>query len=120
MVVDTAQHVITHIQADAADEKDSRQLLTLVDQATVRLRALGLPLRCVLADAGFGSGNNYAGLESRNIEGFVSLFGQYTPLRDPFTYDPKEDVYRCSYGAVLTNYGLRMMGGYGITITSLK
>jgi transposase len=113
MVVDTAQHVITHIQADAADEKDSRHLLTLVDRAATRLRTLGLPLRSVLADAGFGSGNNYAGLESRNIEGFVSLFGQYTPIREPFTYDPKEDVYRCSYGAVLKNHGLRMMGGYG-------
>ena len=63
--------------------------------------------------ARFGSGNNYAGLESRNSEGFVALFGQYTPIRDPFTYDPKEEVYRCSYGAVLKNYGLRMMGGYG-------
>ncbi|QMW04821.1 transposase [Spirosoma foliorum] len=46
MVVDTAQHVITHIQADAADEKDSRYLLTLVDQATAHLRTLGLPLQC--------------------------------------------------------------------------
>ena len=56
MVVDTAKHVITHIQADATDEKDSRHLLTLVDQATARLRTLGLPLRCVLADAGRSAG----------------------------------------------------------------
>jgi hypothetical protein len=56
MVVDTAQHVITHIQADLADEKDSRHLLTLVDQAASRLRTLGLSLQCVLADAGRGAG----------------------------------------------------------------
>jgi hypothetical protein len=61
----------------------------------------------------FGSGNNYAGLESRGIEAFVALFGQYTPIREPFTYDQKEDIYRCSYGAILKNHGLRMMGGYG-------
>ena len=52
IVVDTAQHFITHIRADAADEKDSRHLVPLVDGAALNLRTLGLPLQQVLADAG--------------------------------------------------------------------
>ena len=47
------------------------------------------------------------------IEAFVSLYGRYKPVREAFTYDAREDVYRCSQGAVLANHGIRMQGGYG-------
>jgi hypothetical protein len=61
MAVDTASHVITHIQADLADEKDSRHLMDLVTKIAHTLKGQGLPLQSVLADSGFSSGENYAG-----------------------------------------------------------
>jgi hypothetical protein len=42
--VDSAQHVITHIYADLADERDSRYLLPLVDATQQRLQRFGLVL----------------------------------------------------------------------------
>ncbi|WP_338877286.1 IS1182 family transposase (plasmid) [Spirosoma sp. SC4-14] len=113
MAVDCSHHVITHIQADFADEKDSRHLMTIVDRTSRRLSSLDLSLRCVLADAGFSSGENYAALEKRHIEAYIPLFGRYNRVRDPFTYEPWQDQYRCSYGAVLRNHGIEMAGGYG-------
>ncbi|WP_157816128.1 transposase [Spirosoma pollinicola] len=56
MAVDCAHHVITHIQADSAGQKDSRHLLHIVDQTHTRLSRLNLSLRCVLADAGRSAG----------------------------------------------------------------
>ena len=106
-------HVITHIQADSADQKDSRHLVNIVDRTRTRLSSLNLPLRCVLADAGFSSGENYAALEHRQIEAYIPLFGRYIPVRDPFTYEPDQDQYRCPQGAILRNHGIKMAGGYG-------
>ena len=113
MAVDCAHHVITHIQADSADQKDSRHLLHIVDRTRTRLSRLNLALRCVLADAGFSSGENYAALEHRQIEAYIPLFGRYIPVRDPFRYEPDQDQYRCNQGAILRNHGLKMAGGYG-------
>jgi transposase len=113
MAVDCTHHVITHIQADFADQKDSRHLLAIVDRTRTRLSSLDLTLQCVLADAGFSSGENYAALENRHIEAYIPLFGRYNRVRDPFTYDPGADVYRCSQGAILRNHGIKMDDGYG-------
>ena len=113
MAVDCAHHVITHIQADSADQKDSRHLLSIVDRTRTRLSSLTLSLQCVLADAGYSSGENYAALENRQIEAYIPLFGRYIPVRDSFTYEPEQDQYRCTHGAILRNHGITMAGGYG-------
>ena len=61
----------------------------------------------------FQFGENYAALEHYQIEAYIPLFGRYIPVRDPFTYEPKQDQYRCNHGAILRNHGLKMEGGYG-------
>lgn len=58
MAVDTHRHVITHIQADLADERDSKHLVAIVGKLSSKLKHYGLPLQYLLADAGFGSGEN--------------------------------------------------------------
>jgi transposase len=112
MAVDTAHHVITHIQADMADEKDSRHLMPLVSQIAHTLQGQGLPLQSILADSGFSSGENCAGLESRGLVGYVSISGVYKPDRGLFIYQPSEDAYVCSQGKALPCVGLRMEQGY--------
>src|SRR5215211_541209 len=53
--VDTAHHVITHIQADHADKKDSQCLPSLRKNTIENLKAEGLLVEEVLADAGYSS-----------------------------------------------------------------
>ncbi|MFC5537842.1 IS1182 family transposase, partial [Rhodocytophaga aerolata] len=93
MAVDSYHHVITHLQADLADEKDSRHLMAIVDKLSIKLKLYGLPFQYLLADAGFSSGENYASLEARQIKGFIPLHGSYHPLREGFSYDITENAY---------------------------
>jgi hypothetical protein len=81
MSVDTASHVITHIQADCAvvtdhDEKDSRHLMTLVDKTNNTLKATGLLMQNILADGGFCLGENYVQLEARGIQAWIPVIGR--------------------------------------------
>jgi hypothetical protein len=96
--VDAAQHVITHIQSDLADGRDSRYLLPLVDTTQQRLLGWGLRLQNVVADAGYSSGENYAQLESWGLRGFIPPSGKYKEQRPGFTYDTLTNSYFCSQG----------------------
>jgi transposase len=58
MAVDSYKHVITHIQADLADERDSKHLMEIVNKLSSKLKNYGLPFQYLLADGGFGSGEN--------------------------------------------------------------
>jgi hypothetical protein len=112
MAVDTYHHVITHIQADYADERDSVHLLDLVKKVTIRLKAHGLVVKNVLADGGFGSGLNYSLLESYRLTAYIPLQGSYHPVREGFIYDAKKDVYLCRQGKQLINQGIKIQKGF--------
>jgi hypothetical protein len=105
--VDTYHHVITHIQADCADERDSHHLLAIVETIGKGLKHHNLPLKNILADGGFGSGINYAMLESYGITAYIPLQGSYHRVREGFFYDAHQDVYLCSQGKQLVNRGIR-------------
>ena len=97
-VVDTAHHVITNIQADYSDKRDSQSLPAVTEQAQKNLAANGLTLEEILADTGFSSGTALAYLEEQNIVGYIPNFGQYKPSREGFTYNKELDQYECNRG----------------------
>ncbi|WP_225975381.1 IS1182 family transposase [Panacibacter ginsenosidivorans] len=99
--VDTAHHVITQIQADHANKKDSQCLSSLLKNTIDNLQQHDLEIDEVLADAGYSSGTALQALEDNNIEGYIPNFGQYKPSRDGFTYDKENDRYTCSRGVHL-------------------
>ncbi len=66
----------------------------------------------MVADGGFGSGLNYARLESARIKAFVTLPGSYLLLREGFTYDQKQDHYTCQQGKTLHFHAIRMEMSY--------
>ena len=99
--VDTASHVITHIQADYADKKDSQCLPSLLSNTTSNLKAEGLLVEEVLADAGYSSSEALKALERENITGYIPNFGQYKPFREGFTYHSDGDYYECERGVKL-------------------
>jgi hypothetical protein len=121
MAVDTHKHVITHMQADLADEKDSRHLTAIAGKLSGKLKQYGLPLQYLLADAGFGSGENgpatsvhrlHAFLEANKIKGFISLPGSYHPVREGFHYDPTQNAYICRNEKLLYYHGIRIENGF--------
>jgi transposase len=99
--VDTAHHVITQIQTDYADKKDSQCLPSLVNNTIGNLQQEGLQIEEVYADAGYSSGEALKSLEENNIIGYIPNFGQYKPSREGFTYDKENDRYICSEGKYL-------------------
>jgi transposase len=99
--VDTAHHVITHVQADYADKKDSQCLPSLLTNTIENLREHGVEIEEVYADAGYSSGEALKALEENNVIGYIPNFGQYKPSREGFTYDSENDRYTCQRGVHL-------------------
>ena len=71
------------------------------------LKAVGLKLKEVLADAGYSSGEALKALKENHITGYIPNFGQYKPSRDGFTYYEKGDYYQCSRGKKLPFKGIK-------------
>ena len=67
MAVDTGYGLITHVQADLADSRDSLHLPRLLTSLQQRLRLHELRLRDLLVDAGYANGSTYALLERQHI-----------------------------------------------------
>ena len=73
--VDTAHHVITHIQANYADGKDSLNLIDVIRRTRRRLKRHHLKMDTVLADTGFSNGENYKYLEENKITACIPVHG---------------------------------------------
>ncbi|GAA4346428.1 IS1182 family transposase [Hymenobacter saemangeumensis] len=101
LAVDTARGVISHVQADYADSRDSLHLPRLLTGLQRRLRANELRLRDLLADAGYANGANYALLEAQQVTAWIPVFGQYKPEIAGFAYNRSADAYTCAAGKVL-------------------
>lgn len=99
--VDTAHHVITQIQSDYANKKDSQCLPSLLKNTITNLKEEGLQIEEVLADAGYSSGEALQALVDNDIEGYIPNFGQYKNSREGFSYDKENDRYICSQGKYL-------------------
>lgn len=103
MSVDTDHHVISHIQADFADENDDKHLVALIEKTKARLEENELQLENVLADTNFSTGPNYRYLEQENIQGFIPPQAGYKHEID-FIYDEQNDTYTCRNNKVLTYF----------------
>ena len=97
--VDTANHVITNIEAHSADKKDSECLAAVVTNTINNLQPNGLIVEEVLADTAYSSGEALKYLEDNNITGYIPNLGQYKSERKGFTYDSNNDQYICSEGS---------------------
>ena len=101
MSVDTAQGVISHIQADFADGRDSQNLPGLASRVQDRLVKNELRMTDLLADAGYSNGYNYQFLEQQNITGWIPTFGMFKLEVEGFSYDKEADQFTCLIGKPL-------------------
>ena len=113
LAVDTAHGVISHVQADLADSRDSVHLPQLVTHLQQRLLAQGLPLLDLVADTNYSNGVNYALLEQQGITPWIPLFGKYKPIVEGFAYDAETDSFVCPAGKFLPfrSYETSLDGG---------
>jgi transposase len=101
LAVDEGHGVISHVQADFADRRDSTLLPSIVAPLHQRLLAHDLPVVDVVADTNYSNGLNYALLEARGITPWIPVFGQYKPEIEGFTYDQETDCFTCPAGKPL-------------------
>jgi transposase len=111
--VDTANHVITQIQSDYADKKDSQCLPALLQNTIDNLSAHELQVEEVLADGNYSSSEALRALENKNIEGYIPNFGQYKSSREGFEYNKEKDCFICSQGKVLQYKSIKESHGNG-------
>lgn len=107
MSVDTAEGVISHIQADFADGRDSQYLTDISLQVQNRLQKNELIMTDLLADAGYSNGSNYDFLEQRKVTGWIPVFGRYKPKIEGFPYNKEKDEYSCPMNKPLPFKGFR-------------
>lgn len=103
-VVDDSSRVIVGLEVMSADRPEGLTLASIVDEATTHL---GAAPEVVCADAGYGSGENRAECESRDIRLVsppqpipTSTEGEYFTVAD-FEYDASKDVFVCPSGSEL-------------------
>lgn len=104
MSVDTTNHVITHIQADYADKRDSQCYQDLVMRTKDRLAANELEMKVSLADTNYSNGENYQFLDQQQLEGYIPVHGKYQKDREGFIYDKENDRWICTQGKYLSFY----------------
>ena len=108
--MDTANHVITHIQAFHADKSDGNCLPEVLKSTIENLRENGIGIKEVLADAGYSSVTALQTLIDNNIEGYIPNVSGYKAIREGFFYNKENDSYTCSQGKTLTFRRFRMRG----------
>lgn len=108
--VDTAHHVITHIQAFHADKGDGQCLPEVLKNTADNLAESYLMIKEVLADAGYSSEAALLALAEQHIEGYIPNAPGYKQNRDGFIYDAENDRYSCPNGKYLTFRLLRKKG----------
>ncbi|MGI4804472.1 MAG: transposase [Janthinobacterium lividum] len=106
MAVDSAEGVISHIQADFANKRDSQCLPSIVTELQARLKDNELVVANLLADTNYSNGYNYSLLEQKGITGWVPVFGKYKPVSEGFPYNKEKDEYSCPMNKPLLFKGL--------------
>jgi len=101
MAVDEAHGVISHVQADFADRRDSTLLPSIMAPLHQRLLGHERPVVDVVADTNYSNGLNYALLEACGITPWIPVFGQYKPQIEGFTYEQETDCFICPAGKKL-------------------
>jgi transposase len=82
--VDTASHMITHIQAFTSDKRDSQYLREVIENVIENLNENNLTVEEVTADTGFSSGEALKSLEENNIIGYIPNRAQFVYERPGF------------------------------------
>ena len=110
--VDTATHMITHVQAFTAEKNDSECLAAVLRHVKNNLLENDIALQEIIADTGYSSGDALKALEASKITGYIPNRGQFNYERPGFIFNTESDYYQCANGKQLTYRGTQFDGGY--------
>lgn len=105
--VDTSHQIITQMQADLADQKDSQCLQSIISATVNNLKDSGVEVENILADANYSSGENYAWLESQRLKSYIPPHGKYKGGPEGFSYVEQGDYWLCQNNVKITFRGMR-------------
>lgn len=103
--VDTASHVITHIQAFEANQRDSQCLPSVIENLVETMNQNGIHVEEIIADKGFSSGEALKSLEKHNITGYIPNRGQFVFEKPGFIYNSEKDHYTCLNNKIIAYKG---------------
>jgi transposase len=103
--VDTASHVITHIQSFKADQRDSQCLPSVIENLVENLRQNNMCVEEIIADKGYSSGEALKALEKNKITGYIPNRGQFVFEKPGFVYNSEENSYLCPNNKILLYKG---------------
>jgi hypothetical protein len=111
VTVDTANGIITGVDCYPANRRESDIILKHIERQSkdndLSIKTLGL-------DAGYDVGAVHRGLEIMGITGYTSLrFSHNNMMKEGFTYQPEEDVFKCREGNTLPFIKLIFKKGTG-------
>jgi len=112
VAVDTATHMITHVQAFTADKRDSECLAAVLRRMKGTLLENNLSLEEVVADTGYSSADALKALQASGVTGYIPNRGQFNFERDGFVFNAGKDHYQCVNGKLLTYRGTYLTAGY--------
>jgi transposase len=110
--VDTATHMITHVQAFTAEKRDSQCLAAMLRHIKHNLLENDIALQEIVADTGYSSGDAFKALEANKITGYIPNRSLFHFERDGFTFHQDGAYYQCAGGKRLTYRGTQFDGGY--------
>jgi transposase len=112
VAVDTATHMITHVQAFTADKRDSECLAAVLRHVKYTLLENNIALQEIVADAGYSSADALKALQANGVTGYIPNRGQFNHERAGFIYDAEGDYYQCTESVRLTYRGTHFIAGY--------
>lgn len=118
VAVDTATHMITHVQVFTADKRDSECLAAMLSHIKSNLAENDMAVQELIADKGYSSADALKALQASTVTGYIPNRGQFKYERDEFTYHPSEDYYQCSQGVIVNYRGAYLTAGYWMKLYS--
>lgn len=112
IAVDTATHMITHVQAFTADKRDSECLTAVLRHVKATLLENDLALQEIVADTGYSSADALKALQASGVTGYIPNRGQFNYQRAGFSYDAAQDHYQCERGVNVNYLGTYFIAGY--------
>jgi transposase len=103
--VDTASHIITHVQAFLADKRDSQCLPAVLVHLVNNLKENDIAIQEVIADTNYSSGTALRTLQAMGITAYIPNTGRFKFEREGFVYHTEGDYYECRNGKALTFNG---------------
>jgi len=112
VAVDTATHIITHVQAFTADKRDSECLAAMLGHVKSNLLENDIAIQELIADKGYSSADALKVLQASGVSGYIPNRGLFNYEREGFAFNADGNYYQCTKGVKVPYQGTYLTAGY--------